>query len=65
MTERLVNSNLISNGRQKQADWEDAVDKDVILTEIRDGYRVITLNRPDSLNSFNASVHAALDKALT
>lgn len=41
------------------------MDKDVVLTEIRDGYRVITLNRPDSLNSFNASVHAALDKALT
>jgi 2-(1,2-epoxy-1,2-dihydrophenyl)acetyl-CoA isomerase len=41
------------------------VDKDVVLTEIRDGYRVITLNRPDSLNSFNASVHAAMGAALT
>ncbi len=37
---------------------------DVVLTEIRDGYRVITLNRPDSLNAFDASVHAALGAAL-
>ena len=40
------------------------MDKDLVLTEIRDGYRVITLNRPDSLNSFNQSVHTALNAAL-
>lgn len=40
------------------------MDKDLVLTEIRDGYRVITLNRPDSLNSFNQSVHIALNAAL-
>lgn len=40
------------------------MDKDVVLTEVRDGYRVITLNRPDSLNSFNRSVHAAMNAAL-
>ena len=40
------------------------MDKDLVLTEIRDGDRVITLNRPDSLNSFNRSVHTALNAAL-
>nr|HAQ94825.1 2-(1,2-epoxy-1,2-dihydrophenyl)acetyl-CoA isomerase [Afipia sp.] len=40
------------------------MDKDLVLTEIRDGYRVITLNRPGSLNSFNQSVHTALNAAL-
>jgi 2-(1,2-epoxy-1,2-dihydrophenyl)acetyl-CoA isomerase len=43
---------------------EDIVTKDLVLTEIREGYRVITLNRPDSLNSFNKSFHAALVNAL-
>lgn len=40
------------------------MDKDLVLTEIRDGYRVLTLNRPDSLNAFNESLHAALGAAL-
>jgi 2-(1,2-epoxy-1,2-dihydrophenyl)acetyl-CoA isomerase len=54
----------MGNGRDKQAGWEDIVTKDLVLTEIREGYRVITLNRPDSLNSFNKSSHAALVNAL-
>ncbi|UGY17318.1 2-(1,2-epoxy-1,2-dihydrophenyl)acetyl-CoA isomerase PaaG [Bradyrhizobium septentrionale] len=37
---------------------------DLVLTDIRDGYRVLTLNRPDRLNSFSAELHAALLAAL-
>jgi 2-(1,2-epoxy-1,2-dihydrophenyl)acetyl-CoA isomerase len=35
-----------------------------ILLEIADGYAVITLNRPDRLNSFNPEMHARLREAL-
>ncbi|PID58746.1 MAG: 2-(1,2-epoxy-1,2-dihydrophenyl)acetyl-CoA isomerase [Gammaproteobacteria bacterium] len=35
-----------------------------ILFEIKDGYAVITLNRPKQLNSFNADMHVALQSAL-
>src|SRR5450755_400068 len=35
-----------------------------ILIEQRAGYRVITLNRPDRLNAFNAAMHEALRGAL-
>ncbi|UFX43887.1 2-(1,2-epoxy-1,2-dihydrophenyl)acetyl-CoA isomerase PaaG [Bradyrhizobium sp. 41S5] len=38
---------------------------DLVLTDIRDGYRVLTLNRPDRLNSFSAELHTALLTALT
>ena len=37
---------------------------DLVLTDIRAGYRVLTLNRPDRLNSFSADLHAALMAAL-
>jgi len=40
------------------------VENDLILTERREGYRVITLNRPDRLNSFNEAMHTALMSAL-
>jgi 2-(1,2-epoxy-1,2-dihydrophenyl)acetyl-CoA isomerase len=40
------------------------VENDLILTDRRDGYRIITLNRPDRLNSFNEAMHAALMSAL-
>jgi 2-(1,2-epoxy-1,2-dihydrophenyl)acetyl-CoA isomerase len=38
---------------------------DMVLTDVRDGYRVLTLNRPDRLNSFSAEMHTALLAALT
>lgn len=38
--------------------------KSLVLVEIREGYRVLTLNRPSRLNSFSASMHATLMSAL-
>ena len=35
-----------------------------VLVEIREGYRVLTLNRPDRLNSFSESMHVSLMAAL-
>ena len=35
-----------------------------ILSCVRSGYRIITLNRPERLNSFNEAMHAALQAAL-
>jgi len=35
-----------------------------ILVDVREGYRVVTLNRPDKLNAFNEAMHVALRKAL-
>ncbi len=40
------------------------VENDLVITERREGYQVITLNRPDRLNSFNEAMHAALMAAL-
>ena len=37
---------------------------DPILVDARDGWSVVTLNRPDRLNSFNADMHRALKGAL-
>jgi 2-(1,2-epoxy-1,2-dihydrophenyl)acetyl-CoA isomerase len=38
--------------------------EDVVLHERRDGYSVLTLNRPDRLNAFNEAQHRALRAAL-
>ena len=38
---------------------------DPVLSETRQGYRIVTLNRPDRLNSFGAGMHTALLAALT
>ncbi len=36
----------------------------VLLVEKQEGYRVLTLNRPDRLNAFNVSLHLALRESL-
>ena len=41
------------------------MEKDLVLTDVREGYRVLTLNRPDRLNSFTSDMHAALLAALS
>jgi 2-(1,2-epoxy-1,2-dihydrophenyl)acetyl-CoA isomerase len=40
------------------------MDESSILVDVRKGYRVITLNRPQRLNSFTEDMHVALQKAL-
>jgi 2-(1,2-epoxy-1,2-dihydrophenyl)acetyl-CoA isomerase len=35
-----------------------------VVVDIRSGYRVITLNRPDRLNAFNEAMHQELRKAI-
>ncbi|MGX1306094.1 2-(1,2-epoxy-1,2-dihydrophenyl)acetyl-CoA isomerase [Amorphus suaedae] len=40
------------------------MDETPVLSEVREGYRLITLNRPDKLNSFNEAMHKALAAAL-
>jgi 2-(1,2-epoxy-1,2-dihydrophenyl)acetyl-CoA isomerase len=40
------------------------MDETPILVEKRDGYRLVTLNRPERLNSFNEAMHQALKAAL-
>jgi 2-(1,2-epoxy-1,2-dihydrophenyl)acetyl-CoA isomerase len=39
-------------------------DQPSILVDRRDGYRVVTLNRPERLNAFNETMHRALRAAL-
>lgn len=41
-----------------------APDEQTVLTTNCGGYRIITLNRPDKLNAFNPTMHAALKAAL-
>ncbi len=36
-----------------------------VLFEVRDGYALVTLNRPDRLNSFTAEMHARLRESLS
>jgi 2-(1,2-epoxy-1,2-dihydrophenyl)acetyl-CoA isomerase len=40
------------------------MDEQLILVEVRQGYRVVTLNRPHRLNAFNEAMHDALREAL-
>ena len=40
------------------------MDEAPILVERRDGYRVITLNRPNRLNAFTEDMHKVLREAL-
>lgn len=40
------------------------MDEAPVLVEVRSGYRVVTLNRPQRLNAFNEAMHRALAPAL-
>ena len=40
------------------------MDETPILVDKREGYRVVTLNRPQRLNAFNEAMHRALSRAL-
>ncbi len=40
------------------------MDENPVLVELREGYRVVTLNRPQRLNAFNEAMHVALAAAL-
>jgi 2-(1,2-epoxy-1,2-dihydrophenyl)acetyl-CoA isomerase len=40
------------------------MDEAAVLVEVRSGYRVVTLNRPQRLNAFNEAMHQALAPAL-
>jgi 2-(1,2-epoxy-1,2-dihydrophenyl)acetyl-CoA isomerase len=40
------------------------MDEKPVLVELREGYRVVTLNRPQRLNAFNEALHVALAAAL-
>lgn len=40
------------------------MDESSVLVDVRKGYRVITLNRPQRLNSFTEDMHVALKQAL-
>ncbi len=40
------------------------METDLVMVDIREGYRVLTLNRPDRLNSFTAAMQTALMAAL-
>lgn len=42
----------------------DAMEAAAILSSVRGAYRLVTLNRPERLNSFNEEMHAALQAAL-
>jgi 2-(1,2-epoxy-1,2-dihydrophenyl)acetyl-CoA isomerase len=70
LTDRLVNSNSsadfrFSNRGRQRPQREVDVEKVLVLTDVRDGYRVLTLNRPDRLNAFTADMHGALFAALS
>src|SRR5712691_4549476 len=69
LTDWSVNDIVVACGDFNKPKREDALENDpasgeLILADIREGYRVITLNRPDRLNSFSDGMHAALMTAL-
>src|SRR5262249_62204119 len=40
------------------------MDESPVLVDLREGYRIISLNRPQRLNAFNEAMHKALAAAL-
>jgi 2-(1,2-epoxy-1,2-dihydrophenyl)acetyl-CoA isomerase len=49
---------------RERSEREASMDESPVRVEARPGYRVVTLNRPDKLNSFNEAMHEALRAAL-
>jgi enoyl-CoA hydratase/carnithine racemase len=50
--------------RRMMDETRRSMDESPILVEQRDGYRVLTLNRPQRLNAFTEPMHVALREAL-
>src|SRR5262249_61070614 len=40
------------------------MDESPVLVDLREGYRIVSLNRPQRLNAFNEAMHKALAAAL-
>jgi 2-(1,2-epoxy-1,2-dihydrophenyl)acetyl-CoA isomerase len=55
---------VISELRRMSYGTRQSMDESPILVEQRDGYRVLTLNRPQRLNAFTEPMHVALREAL-
>jgi 2-(1,2-epoxy-1,2-dihydrophenyl)acetyl-CoA isomerase len=51
-------------GLRQKSRRESAMATVPVLVEVEDGFRIVTLNRPESLNSFNQAMHTALAAAL-
>jgi 2-(1,2-epoxy-1,2-dihydrophenyl)acetyl-CoA isomerase len=64
LTGQLVNSTVTYQGLQQKSRRESAMATEPVLVEVGDGFRGLTLNRPESLNSFNQAMHTALAAAL-
>jgi 2-(1,2-epoxy-1,2-dihydrophenyl)acetyl-CoA isomerase len=55
---------VIRELRRMKCATRRSMDENPILVEPRDGYRVLTLNRPQRLNAFTEPMHVALREAL-
>jgi 2-(1,2-epoxy-1,2-dihydrophenyl)acetyl-CoA isomerase len=55
---------VIRERRRMMDKTRRSMDESPILVEQRDGYRVLTLNRPQRLNAFTEPMHVALREAL-
>jgi|SoiMethySBSTD1v2_1073268.scaffolds.fasta_scaffold90620_4 2-(1,2-epoxy-1,2-dihydrophenyl)acetyl-CoA isomerase len=55
---------VIPEPRRMNDGTRQSMDDSPILVEQRDGYRVLTLNRPQRLNAFTEPMHVALREAL-
>lgn len=54
----------MSEGSTTEGSTSGGQSDDVVRVERRDGWRLVTLNRPDKINAFNEAMHRALAAAL-